>query len=50
MEHVDDPAFMSEHAFEEACCLLLRQSRQVDLAGMSMRLGEEVCLSLLIIT
>ena len=44
MGHADDPVFISEHAFGEACRMLLRRSQQVNVAGMSLRLGGEVWL------
>lgn len=42
MVRVEEPAFMSEHAFGEAIHFWLRRSRQVNLAAMNMRLGGEV--------
>lgn len=47
--HVEDRAFMSERAFQEACRWLLHRSRQVHSVGVSVRLAGEVWLNLLII-
>lgn len=49
MVHVEDRAFMSERAFEEACRWLLHRCRQLHSAGVSVRLAGEVWLNRLII-